>query len=108
MGDVFTRARTRPWRRVLAGSLAATLGAAGCGGGDSAATGSGKTTPAHTQTVDAARQAKLLATGERVFAKNCNSCHSLLDRHRTSPTFEVPPPNFNEVRPEFAYVKHRV
>lgn len=84
------------------------LGVAGCGGDKAATAGGSTTTRTHTTAVDPARQAKLMATGARVFAKNCNSCHTLLDRHRTAPTFEVMPPNFNEVRPVFAYVKQRV
>jgi mono/diheme cytochrome c family protein len=112
MGDVFMHVRTGPWRALLATSLAAALGAllaAGCGGGGngSPATDARKTTPAHTTTFSPAREAKLLATGQRVFAKDCHSCHTLLDRPRTHPTFEIHPPDFNEVRPEFAYVKHR-
>lgn len=102
MGDGMTRA-------MLGCAVAAllALGVAGCGDKKSAAT-STTTTRTHTTAIDPARQAKLLATGGKVFAKHCNSCHSLLERRRTAPTFEVPPPNFNEVRPTFAYVKYRV
>ena len=97
-------------KRAMAGCLAAALialGAAGCGGDKAATAGGGTTARTHTTAVDPAKQAKLMATGARVFAKNCNSCHSLLNRHRTAPRFEVSPPNFNEVRPSMAYVKYR-
>ena len=99
-------------KRALVGCAVAALvalGVAGCGGKDKAATtGGGATTRTHTTAVDPAKQAKLMATGAKMFAAKCNSCHSLLNRYRTAPRFEVSPPNFNEVRPTFAYVKHRI
>jgi mono/diheme cytochrome c family protein len=104
MGDGMKRAMSSC---VVAALLA--LGAAGCGGDDKQATAGGaKTTRTHTTAVDPAKQAKLMSTGAKVFAKNCNSCHAMLNRPRTAPTFELPPPSFNDVEPTLAYVKSRV
>ena len=49
-----------------------------------------------------------MAVGASAFKANCHSCHTLLDRQRTAPTFEITPPNFNEVKPTKAYVKQRI
>jgi mono/diheme cytochrome c family protein len=83
----------------------ALLGAGGCGsstGGQAT-----KARAAHLSAAQIARQRKVMAVGAAVFKEKCHSCHTLLDRHRTSPTFEITPPNFNEVKPTKAYVKER-
>jgi mono/diheme cytochrome c family protein len=104
------RGRDRAWRlrRTLTGCALAAFVAlgAGCGGSSNHAASTARTT--RTNPVDAAKQAKLMAVGASAFKANCHSCHTLLDRHRTAPTFEVTPPNFNEVKPTKAYVKQRI
>jgi len=94
-------------RRMTVGALAvALLGAGGCGSSTGGQTTKARAT--HLSAAQIARQRKLMAVGATVFKANCHSCHTLLDRHRTSPTFEITPPNFNEVKPTKAYVKQRV
>jgi mono/diheme cytochrome c family protein len=85
---------------------AAALGVAGCGG--SGSSGGARSTATHTRTISAAAQARLMATGAKVFAKHCASCHTIGDKV-SRPTFvESPIPNFNEVKPKAPYVRTRV
>lgn len=51
--------------------------------------------------------ARAMATGQRVFAKHCASCHTLAGRV-AHPTFiESPIPNLDEVKPRAEYVLER-
>ncbi len=89
-------------RYVLVWALIA-LG--GCGGTQ----GGGDASAPRTTTVDAVRQARLMATGERVFAKQCSFCHRLLGiRAPRTPPPDAYGPNFDETRPTKAYVLERV
>jgi len=83
---------------------------AGCGSDDGGDGSAGTTTAAQrTRAVDPARQAKLMATGRKVFFKHCNSCHSMLGKKFTAPVIEFEAPSFDEVRlPKSAYVRERV
>jgi cbb3-type cytochrome c oxidase subunit III len=78
--------------------------AAGCGGDTK---GGGTTSTARTHTVDPAVQARLLASGQRIFDKHCASCHTLAGK-KAHPTFiESPIPNLDEVKPRVEYVEER-
>lgn len=56
----------------------------------------------------AARQARLMADGRKVFASRCALCHTIEGRI-AHPTFiESPIPNFDEVKPKADYVHERV
>jgi mono/diheme cytochrome c family protein len=102
------RDRARRLGRTLTGCALAALVALGAGCGSSSNHASSTTRTTRANPVDVAKQAKLMAVGAKAFKANCHSCHTLLDRHRTAPTFEVTPPNFNEVKPSKAYVKERI
>ena len=98
------------WVVVAASVLTLALAGAGCGSDDDGGSGGGGTTAAHrTRTVDAARQAKLMATGKKVFFDKCHSCHSMLGRKHTAPVIETEAPDFDEVSlPKPAYIRERV
>jgi mono/diheme cytochrome c family protein len=82
---------------VLAALLAL---AAGCGSdGDTPATRTAKTV--------AAPSPQLMATGEHVFAKHCQSCHTLLGKSHTGTTGHLGP-NLDHVKPRPSYVRDRV
>jgi mono/diheme cytochrome c family protein len=87
---------------VLVAALAAPVVVAGCGSDDA------KQEAAARARAKAARQARLMAAGKRVFIKNCALCHTLEGRI-AHPTFiESPIPNLDEVRPRASYVEERI
>lgn len=99
------------WIAVAVAVLALGAAGAGCGSDDGGGgSGDGGTTTAQrTRAVDPARQAKLMATGEKVFVKHCNSCHTMLGRKFTAPVIEFEAPSFDEVRlSKPAYIRERV
>jgi cbb3-type cytochrome c oxidase subunit III len=88
--------------------LIVTLAAAGCGGSNGDSKDGGTTSTARTHTVDAAVQAKLMASGKQVFAKHCATCHTIAGK-TAHPTFiESPIPNLDDVKPRPEYVEQRV
>ena len=100
------RTRAPRWALLICVAAALAAIAVGCGSnGD----GSGTTAKPKTTAADAAREAKLMAIGSKVFFEKCHSCHTMLGRKHTKPYFELRVPNFDQVkltRP--AYVRQRV
>jgi cytochrome c6 len=96
------------WRHaVLTTCLAVACVAlvAGCGGSSS------KTSSARPHTTTTARptfSAALVASGERVFAKHCATCHSIGNRISRPAFIESPIPNFNNVKPKPEYIRARI
>ncbi len=101
------------WRHaVLATCTVVACGAlgAGCGGSSGKTTSSGATS-ARTHATTVARpafSASMVASGEKVFAKHCATCHSIGDRIVHPSFIESPIPNFNEVKPKVEYIRARV
>ena len=104
-GTAKDRSRTR--RRALVACAALVLlalpGAAGCGGSD----GDGDAA-ARRQAAAAARVAREMALGRRVFATHCQACHTLAGKRYTGPIIEFEAPNLDEVRLKRPYVQFRV
>ncbi len=98
------------WRHaVLATCTVVACGAlgAGCGGSSSKTTSSSARTHA-TTVARPAFSASMVASGERVFAKHCATCHSIGDRLVHPSFIESPIPNFNNVKPKVEYIRARV
>ncbi|HMJ03611.1 MAG TPA: cytochrome c, partial [Conexibacter sp.] len=103
-GRAKDRIGTRRQRALVACALAllALPGATGCGesGEDEAA--------ARRRAAVAARHARELAVGRRVFAKHCQACHTLAGKPYDGPIIEFEAPNLDEVRLKRKYVEWRV
>jgi cbb3-type cytochrome c oxidase subunit III len=100
-----TRRRGVRYRRALVACALVVLvlpGAVGCGesGEEEAA--------ARRRAAVAARHARELAVGRRVFAKHCQACHTLAGKRYTGPIIEFEAPNLDEVRLKRKYVEWRV
>jgi len=90
---------------LVAACLALGL-VAGCGGSSGKATTSARSHT--TTTARPAFSAALVASGERVFAKHCSTCHSIGDKFSRPAFVESPIPNFNTVKPKPEYIRARV
>jgi mono/diheme cytochrome c family protein len=89
--------------RVLVAIAIATL-VAGCGADD-------ERTRQETRAVAraAAARERLLLTGNRVYVQHCDVCHRLFgERAARTPPPDSYGPSFDEIRPTYAFVKHRV
>jgi mono/diheme cytochrome c family protein len=86
---------------VLAAIGALALG--GCGGGSSSSGSSGEE-PAMSEEKPAATGGEAVVEGEKVFAANCATCHTLKAAKATGTTG----PNLDELRPSAATVEHQV
>lgn len=114
-GTAMDRSRTR-WRHALATCALALLAAAavagaGCGGDDSGreqAAAAAAARRAAAARALAAQHARELPMGRRVFAKHCQSCHTLNGKKFTGPVIEFVAPNLDEVKPKRKYVQYRV
>src|SRR5829696_36483 len=99
-------------RRAVAGCMlvAAVALAAGCGESEEAPSSAGSAAkPARTTAIDAATRTNLLATGKRIFDKQCSFCHRLNGKRAP----RTPPPDaygssFDEIETSEAYVIERV
>ena len=104
-GTAKDRTSTRR-RRALVACLLGLLvlpGAAGCGesGEEKAA--------ARARAAAAAAHARSIETGRRVFARHCQSCHTLEGKPYTvRPPVEFEAPNLDQVKPRRGYVEERV
>jgi ubiquinol-cytochrome c reductase cytochrome c subunit len=103
-GTAKDRSRTRRHRALVACALVllALPGAAGCGesGEDEAA--------ARRRAAAAARLRAELAVGRRVYARHCQSCHTLAGEPYDGPIIEFEAPNLDEVRLKRPYVEWRI
>lgn len=94
---------------VVVGCMLAAVAALAVGCGDEAGP-TAQTTPARrTATLDPATRAKLVTTGERIFAKQCSFCHRLNGKRAS----HDPPPDaygssFDEIETTQAFVVDRI
>lgn len=103
-GTAKDRRSTRRRRALVACALALLVlpGAAGCGesGEEKAA--------ARRRAVAAARHARELVVGRKVFATHCAACHAMEGKPRTGPLIEWEAPLLDMVKPKRHYVEWRV
>lgn len=93
-------------RRATACVLLLSLAlAGGCGSDSSREDAAAAAARARAQ---AAREARRMAVGRRVFGEKCASCHTLAGRRYTEPITEWEAPDLDEVRLERSYVASRV
>jgi len=95
-------------RWLLFAAALAALAGGGCGGDDSKDDGGTAAKTTHTTAVDPAVQARLMARGKRIFAKNCHLCHELAGKPPGGPPIEQLAPNLDEVKVPVSYVHRRV
>jgi mono/diheme cytochrome c family protein len=98
----------RRWQRLLVVCLLALLTAAGANGCGSDSSSGDDAAAAARERAQAAAHARRLETGRRVFAKHCETCHTLAGKHFTRPIIEFEAPNLDEVRLRRVYVEGRV
>lgn len=99
-----TSTRRRHMLAACALVLLALPGTAGCGGGSS----SEDDAAAAARRRAAAAHARAMATGSKVFARHCQSCHTLSGERYTDRVIEWEAPNLDEVRLKRHYVRFRV
>ncbi len=96
-----TRRGGRTVRRATTCVLLLALALAGCGSGDSKE-------DAAAAAARARAHARRMEIGRRVFARHCQSCHTLAGTRYTVRPFEWEAPNLDEVRLKRKYVEGRI